>query len=175
MRGLNRPGPTYGTSDKDRKGYAIDLDRRPAKRSCPDASKLEIGWIKRREYKCKWFPGSHKVKGKLRKFRWNDDDRASNKDKIEFDWNQKGHISKFNRWREQELRRLTGEITKKGSIPYHELEQHFLWKKYAMWTEEKFWKLAGQESSLPGDQRVPDITDPDAYQSVRDIFASEPV
>ena len=165
---------SYGTDNKDRKGYVIDLDRRPAKRSCPDPSKLKIEWIKKSQYKCKWFPGSVEVGGKRRKFRWNDDDRASNEGTVEFDWNQERHISSLNRWREQELRRITGEATKKAAVAYNELEQHFLWNKYAIWTEEKFWKRAEQEPSRPGDTRVPDITNPEAYRQAQDLFASEP-
>ena len=170
----NKVEKSYGTDQKGRKGYVIDLDRRPAKRSCPDPSKLKIEWIKRAQYKCKWFPGSVKVGGKRRKFRWNDDDRASNDDTVEFDWNQEQHISSLNRWREQELRRITGEATKKAGVAYNELEQHFLWNKYAMWTEERFWKRAKQEPSRAGDTRAPDITNPEAYHEAQDLFASEP-
>lgn len=65
-------GPTYATSR--RQGYAIDIDREPARSGCPDASKLRIETIIQGKYKCAWLPGKSDRKNKVFSFRWTDDD-----------------------------------------------------------------------------------------------------
>ena len=139
---LMMPVDTYGIGDKNRKGYVIDQDRHPAKPFCPDPTKLHIEWIKNGKYKVKWFPGAIKKKT----FRWNDSDHESDIEKLEFDWNDTEHIGKLNRWREEEFRRITSETTKAPGVKYEADELEFIWDKHAMWTEEKFWEMAGRRS-----------------------------
>jgi uncharacterized protein YodC (DUF2158 family) len=138
-----RAEQTYGTGEKDRKGYVIDPDRARARPGGPDASKLRIEWIRKGQYNCKWFPGQLKVGRESKNFRWNDSDHSSDDGKIEFNWSEVKHISKLNRWREEEFRRITAETTKPGSIKYETAELEFIWDKHAEWLEEQFWKRAG--------------------------------
>jgi hypothetical protein len=72
--------PTYGTSK--RQGFAIDIDREPARVGCPDATKLRIETISNGKYKCAWLPGKSGRKNKVYHFRWTDGDDNNNDDGV---------------------------------------------------------------------------------------------
>jgi hypothetical protein len=67
-----RVRPTYATSR--RQGYAIDIDREPARVGCPDAAKLRIERINKGKYKCAWLPGKSDRKNEAFSFRWTDEE-----------------------------------------------------------------------------------------------------
>lgn len=131
--------------DSKHRGYLIEYDRRPAVVNCPDPSKLRVEMISKGKYKMALFKGQEErplnSTTLRRKFRWHDEERDDENDSyVEFDWANNDHIHQLNDWRQQFSRRQTAVTVKSRSVPYHQLEEDFLWQKHAEHLEEEVGK-----------------------------------
>ena len=83
-----------------------------------------------------------------RRFRWHDEERENDGEVyVDFDWSSPDHINQINDWRSQFSRRQSALTTKPLSIPYHPLEEEFLWYGHA----EHVGKEVGNGSIDPTD------------------------
>jgi hypothetical protein len=137
----------YEHDRPNRRGYIIDEDRRPANLNCPDATKLRVEVIRDLQYTMTEFSGQAKVGDRYLTFRWNDDDTSADPaaspstDSVEFDWSNPTHITLLNRWREEHIRRLTGELRRPATVPFNKYEKDWLREQEAIRYETEFGRL----------------------------------
>ncbi|KIY02430.1 uncharacterized protein Z520_02569 [Fonsecaea multimorphosa CBS 102226] len=164
--GRGIPGRDYISGNRggtgNPRGALINPNRNPAVVHCPDPTKLVIEYIKNGEYKCQRFKGQFRVRRNL-PFRWDDmpDDTV---EEVEFDWHNKKHIEKLNRWRNDRYVQITG-VTRgqPNGGPFNKYEEQWLVEQEANRIEQKFLDMAGQVD-------VNGRTDPQRYQVAQRHF-----
>ncbi|KAK5047683.1 hypothetical protein LTR84_006348 [Exophiala bonariae] len=146
-----------------RRGYLLDdrrKDNQPASPNCPDPSKLWLEYVRGGFLKTQFFPSEMwTISGQVRKralpFRWHDDEEENQlegphsrtRQDIEFDWSNKTHVSRLNRWRSQRQFMITGKSKKdQRSYPFNKYENQWLTEQDAMHIEEQFYHEAGQNA-----------------------------
>jgi hypothetical protein len=73
-----------------------------------------------------------------RGIRWHDKECEDEREVyIEFDWSNSDLIHQLNDWRQRFIRRQSVTTVKPPSVPYHQLEEDFLWTKHAEHLEEE--------------------------------------
>lgn len=131
--------PVY--QDSEHEGFFIEYDRRPAVVNCPDLSKLRVEMIKKGNYKMIIFQGQKEKPrsstAPRRRFRWHDDEREDDGFYVEFDWKNPDHIQQLNDWRQQLTCPKSAAIFKPRWVPWHPLEEEFLWRQHAEHLEEE--------------------------------------
>lgn len=125
-----------------RSAFIIEEDREPAATGAPDESKLRVEFIKKGAYGHHEFKGKFVVDGESLSFRWDDLDTAPG---VEFDWNNRDHIHKLNRWRREMYLGLTGVLARDPVIPFNKYERDWLREQEAMRIEDKFYTFADQD------------------------------
>jgi hypothetical protein len=144
---LPRPAPPstglvdYEASRPNRRGYIIDEDRRPANLNCPDATKLRVECIRDLQYEMTEFQGQAKVDDQYLPFNWTDTPTTpiTPTNTVEFDCSNPHHL---NRWREEHIRRLTGELRRIATDPFNKYEKDWLSGQEAIRYEREFDRLA---------------------------------
>ncbi|EXJ61931.1 hypothetical protein A1O7_02362 [Cladophialophora yegresii CBS 114405] len=156
------PGRHYTEVGRGRKrqriptGFAINPDRTPARLHCPDPTKLYIETITKGKYKIRYFEGNCRIKGAAPgqrrdwPFRWSDGNYPTTQE-VEFDWHDKEHLAKLNRWRNNAYAEVTGKILKPVGDRFNKYEEDWLREQEAMRYEEKYGELAQQGAAAAAD------------------------
>ncbi|OCT49964.1 hypothetical protein CLCR_06742 [Cladophialophora carrionii] len=175
------PGQEYTDVGRGRKrkripaGFVINPDRTPARLHCPDPTKLYIETITKGKYKIRYFEGRCRIKGAAKgqkrdwPFLW-DDENADTTKGVEFDWHDKEHLAKLNRWRNNAYTEITGSTVREPvGDKFNKYEQDWLREQEAMALEEKYHQLAQRGAAADfrngnnfpmgmSDQEVQDLT-----------------
>lgn len=151
-------GSHRGYFPGSRRGYLLDdrgRDNQPAAVNCPDPTKLRLEFMRGGILKTEFFPSKMwTAPGQGRKralrFRWHDEEDGEEPEAaaelIEFDWSNRAHISRLNKWRANRQLKITGTGKKARSYPFNKYEIQWLTEQDAVHIEEQFYHEAGQNA-----------------------------